>query len=244
MLSSTSDQAPHSPTVFVVDDDLSVRRALNRLLLSAGLRVLTFSSASEFFSGRGPEAPGCLLLDLRLPEISGLELLKSLRARDSILTTVLISAHGSIPVTVDAMKLGAVDFLTKPFDDCRLLDVVAAALSRSAARWRERQELAALRARYDTLTRRQREVCELVSRGLLNKQIAGELGTSEKTIKVHRAGVMTKMQVGSVAELVRLVDRLAARSRPEFPADDSPSSGATAWPLASGIDTLRSVSCA
>jgi FixJ family two-component response regulator len=205
---TTIDPSNHTSSVFVVDDEASVRRALDRLLRSAGHRVETFASASEFLASPAIAGPGCIVLDLQMPEITGIELLESAQIRESSLSAVLVSGHGNIPATVQAMKLGAIDFLTKPFDDTELLQVVDTALARSHARWTERQEISALQARYDSLTHRQREVCALVSRGLLNKQIAYELGTSEKTVKVHRAGVMSKMQAGSVAELVRIVDRL------------------------------------
>ena len=207
-MAATSERATPAPMVSVVDDDPSVQRALDRLLRSAGHRVQTFSSASEFLGRSAPDAPGCIVLDLQMPAVNGIELLESLRLAGSVLGAVVISGHGSIPATVKAMKLGAIDFLTKPVEDRRLLEVVAAAVSASTARWNDREELAMLRARYDSLTPRQREVCDLVSLGLLNKQIAYELGTSEKTVKVHRAGVMTKLRAGSVAELVRIVDRL------------------------------------
>jgi len=218
-----------APTVFVIDDEFPVRSGLVSQLRSAGHKVLMFPSAGEFVEGPAPDACGCLVARLQQPsDLPGLELLRALQRRESVLSTVLISRLASVPLGVHAMKLGAHDFLTVPYDHEHLLDVVDSALSLSASRWTERQALFVLRARYGTLTPRQREVCGLVSDGLLNKQIASALGTSERTIKVHRAGVMTKMQAGSVAELVRIVDRLAVGWARESEALAAPSYSAAA----------------
>jgi len=196
------------PSVFVVDDEPSVQRAFVRLLVSAGYQVRGFPSARAFLAEYRPVAPGCLILDLQMPEVTGLDLLETLRTTDPSLGVIFVSGRGDVPATAKAMKMGAVDFLTKPVDDAVLLEAVASASQRSAARWLEREEYARLSERHARLTPREREVCALVARGRLNKQIAFDLGTSEKTIKVHRARVMAKLGVESVAELVRLVDRL------------------------------------
>ena len=200
------------PRVFVVDDEPSVQTALVRLLVSAGYEARGFLSAGTFLAEYRPVAPGCLILDLQMPEVTGLDLLETLRTTDPVLGVIFVSGHGDVPATAKAMKMGAVDFLTKPVDDSVLLGAVASASQRSAERWVEQEERAKLTERHARLTPREREVCALVARGLLNKQIASDLGTSEKTIKVHRARVMDKLGVGSVAELVRFVDRLQARN--------------------------------
>jgi len=196
------------PSVFVVDDEPSVQTALVRLLVSAGYQARGFFSARAFLAEYRPVAPGCLILDLQMPEVTGLDLLETLRVMDSALSVIFVSGRGDVPATAKAMKLGAVDFLTKPVDEAVLLDAVASASQLSTERWIEREEQAQLTERHRRLTPREREVCALVARGRLNKQIAFDLGTSEKTIKVHRARVMVKLGVGSVAELVRFVDRL------------------------------------
>jgi FixJ family two-component response regulator len=198
------------PSVFVVDDEPSVQRALIRLLTSAGYQVRGFLSAQAFLAEYRPVAPGCLILDLQMPEVTGLDLLETLRTTDPSLGVIFVSGRGDVPSTAKAMKMGAVDFLTKPVDDAALLGAVASASERSAERWLEREEHARLTERHAQLTPREREVCALVASGRLNKQIAFALGTSEKTIKVHRARVMAKLGVQSVAELVRFVDRLRA----------------------------------
>ena len=196
------------PSVFVVDDEPSVQTAFIRLLVSAGYPARGFLSAQAFLAEYKPVAPGCLILDLHMPEVTGLDLLETLRTTDSALGVIFVSGRSDVPATAKAMKMGAVDFLTKPVDDAVLLDAVASASQRSVRRWTEREEHARLSERHGRLTPREREVCTLVARGHLNKQIASDLGTSEKTIKVHRARVMDKLGVGSVAELVRFVDRL------------------------------------
>jgi len=197
------------PIVFVVDDDASVRKSLSRLLRSGGYTAETFASATEFLaSGRHQQSPACLVLDVRMPGLTGMELQERLRALKSALAIIFITGHGDIPMSVEAMKGGAVDFLPKPFDDTQLLAAVAKAIAKSAHDRQTRGEIESIQERLATLTPREREVLELVVRGMLNKQVAADLGTVEKTIKVHRARVMEKMQVQSLAELVRLAERV------------------------------------
>ncbi len=194
-------------TVFIVDDDPSVRGGLSRLFKSVGLAVETFSSAAEFLErGRGEE-PACLVLDVRLPESSGLDLQAELAKAGVAIPIVFITGHGSVPISVRAMKAGAADFLEKPVDEQELLDAAHRALERDRQARRERAEVADLRRRLASLTPREREVLLYVAAGRLNKQIAADLGTSEKTVKVHRARVMEKMEVSSLAELARLAEK-------------------------------------
>jgi FixJ family two-component response regulator len=200
--------------VFVIDDDGLVRRALSRLLRSAGLQVQTFPSAKAFLDFAPPDRPACLVLDLQLPGPSGLELQAALIRAGRDIPIVFVTGHGDVPSSVRAMKSGAVDFLQKPFDGQELLGCVARALSRSREQRAERAERAVLQERSATLTPREREVLGLVVTGRLNKQIAGELGVAEKTVKVHRGRVMAKMQAGSVAELVRMVEKLGEERAP------------------------------
>ena len=195
--------------VFVVDDDPSMRRSLETLLRSVGLDVRLFSSAQEFMQARRPDAPGCLVLDVRLPGMSGLAFQEELAKTGVALPVIFITGHGDVPMTVRAMKAGAVEFLTKPFDDQVLLDAIHAAIERDRARRRDAASRAALMARYHQLTERERQVMKLVVTGRVNKQIAADLGLSLVTVKVHRGQVMRKMLAKSVAELVRMADRLA-----------------------------------
>jgi FixJ family two-component response regulator len=196
------------PIVFVVDDDPSVRRAIKRLIESEGLQVEVFGSAPEFLQGRRPDAPSCLVLDIRLPGISGLDFQPQLAECDIRIPIIFITGHGDIPMTVRAMKAGAVEFLTKPFRDEDLLDAIRLALERDRTRRQQEAEIAVLRERFESLTPREREILPLVVSGRLNKQIAAGLGTSEITVKVHRASVMRKMQAESLADLVRIAGRL------------------------------------
>jgi FixJ family two-component response regulator len=194
--------------VYVVDDDFSVREAIKSLIRSVGLRVETFGTAQEFLHSARPDAPGCVVLDVRLPGLSGLDLQRELAAHGIYLPVIFITGHGDIPMSVRAMKAGALEFLTKPFRDQDLLDAIQQALERDRSARQQRSETAEVRERFDSLTAREREVMGLVVSGLLNKQIAGELGTSEVTIKIHRSQVMKKMGAGSLAELVRMTEKL------------------------------------
>jgi FixJ family two-component response regulator len=209
--------------VFLVDDDDSVLRALGRLIKSAGYEVQTFVSARAFLdSGDFQKGPACLVLDVRMPGLNGLDLQRELQAARATLPIIFITGYGDIPTTVRAMKAGAVDFLPKPLKDTVLLRAIEQALARAARDQAERLDLEALSNRRDTLTPREREVMALVVRGLLNKQIAFELGTVEKTIKVHRARVMQKMGVDSLAELVRVADKIAAPTKTkQLPAEQA-----------------------
>ena len=199
--------APPSPTVFVVDDYAPVRSAVSRLLRAAGFAVAAFASPEEFLAQYDPHTPGCLVLDLDMPAVNGLELQRILARKGSVLPIIFLTGHGDVPKSVQAMKRGAIDFLTKPVNDENLLAAVRAAIEKDRALRREQTELSEIRARLATLTPREREVLEHVVTGKLNKQIAGDLGTVEQTVKVHRARVMQKMRVQSVAELVRLTER-------------------------------------
>jgi FixJ family two-component response regulator len=196
------------PIVFVIDDDPSVRRAIRRLIGSVGLQVELFGSAREFLHSSRPDAPSCLVLDIRLPGISGLDFQRELAVANVHIPIIFITAHGDIPMTVRAMKAGAVEFLTKPFHDQDLLDAIHVALERDRAKRKQEAEIAILVQRWESLTPREREVLPLVVSGLLNKQIAGEIGTSETTVKVHRGQLMRKMGADSLAELVRLAERI------------------------------------
>jgi FixJ family two-component response regulator len=197
-----------APTVFVVDDDPSFRRAIKRLVESVRLQVETFESAHPFLRSNRPDTPSCLVLDIRLPGISGLDFQRELAEANIHIPIIFITGHGDIPMTVRAMKAGAVEFLTKPFRDQDLLDAIQVALDRDRAKRQQEREIATLRNRLEFLTPREREVLPLVVSGLLNKQIAGKIGTSETTVKVHRSQLMRKMGAGSLAELVRLAQRI------------------------------------
>jgi FixJ family two-component response regulator len=198
---------PPPPTVFVVDDYAPVRKSISRLLRAAGFVVAAFASAEAFLTQYDPDTWGCLVLDVAMPTLNGLELQTILAKAGSLLPIIFLTGEGDIPKTVQAMKQGASDFLTKPVDDEDLLAAVRAAIEKDRALRQKRAELSEIRARLATLTRREREVLEYVVAGKLNKQIAGDLGTVEQTVKVHRARVMEKMKVQSLAELVRLMER-------------------------------------
>ena len=195
------------PTVFVVDDDGAIRKAVSRLLRSAGIAVAIFESPTEFLEQYDPNMPGCLVLDLAMPGFDGLQLQTALGEKGSILPIIFLSGHGDVSKSVQAMKCGAFDFLTKPVNAKNLLPVTRAAIERDAVARRERAELSEIRARVDTLTPRERELLEHVVAGKLNKQIACDLGITEATVKMHRARVLAKMKTQSVAELTRLTER-------------------------------------
>ena len=198
--------------VYVVDDDPSVRKALERLLRSADYDAKTFASAPEFLDFTCPDTPGCLILDIKMPRLSGLELQDRLSEKGISLPIIFITGHGTVPASVRAFKAGAMDFLQKPFKERELLDAVSRAIEKHRRLRREQKEIKALHARLETLTPREREVFSLVASGLLNKQVAFELGITEKTIKVHRARVMQKMGARSLADLVRFAQKLGIRS--------------------------------
>src|SRR6266568_9363879 len=205
--------APPSPTIFVVDDYAPVRRAVSRLLHAAGFAVVAFGSPQEFLAQYDPRIPGCLVLDLDMPAVNGFELQRILAAKGSVLPIIFLTGHGDIPKSVQAMKRGASDFLTKPVNDKDLLAAVRVAIERDALARREQAKLSEICARLDTLTPREREVLEHVIAGKSNKQTAGDLGVTEATIKMHRARVMAKMKVQAVADLVRLAERCGIKRK-------------------------------
>ena len=204
--------------MFVIDDEPAVVKAISRLLRSAGFKVETFDSASRFLADHDPRVSGCMVLDVTMPEITGLDLQQKLLTHGRALPIVFLTGRGDIPMSVRAMKNGAADFLTKPVNDQILIDAVQRALEREKAERQERIDREHIRARLATLTPREREVLQLIADGMLNKQVASELGTVEKTIKVHRARIMMKMEVESFAELVRMVER--AEGDPGSPLQD------------------------
>lgn len=202
-----------APSVFVIDDDPSVRSSLKFLLSTVGLQAETFDSAASFLHKKRPDVPSCLVLDVRLPGLSGIDFQCELAARNIFIPIVFLTGHGDIPMSVRAMKAGAVEFLTKPFRDQDLLDAVRVAIDRDRARREQETETAAIRQRFECLTSREREVVSMVVSGMLNKQIAAELGTAESTVKVQRSRAMEKMQADSLAHLIKMMQRVQPRSQ-------------------------------
>lgn len=200
------------PIVFVVDDESAVGVSIKRLLHSVGLEARHFTSASEFLRAKRPDAPGCIVLDVRLPDLSGLDLQQELAKANVDLPVIFVTGHADIPMTVRAMKAGAVEFLTKPFREQELLEAVQRAISRHRQTRDQRASMRVLQSRYELLTPREREVFPLVASGLLNKQVAAELNASEKTIKVHRGQLMQKMEAHSLSDLIRMAEQLGVLS--------------------------------
>jgi len=208
---ASGKKSVREPIVFIIDDDVSMRRALTNLIQSVGLEVEAFGSASELLKGKLPEVASCLVLDIRLPGLSGLDLQTELAKANIHIPIIFITGHGDIPMTVRAMKGGAVDFLTKPFRDQDLLDAVVSAIDRDRKRREADKTVASLRALFDTLSSREREVLGFVAAGLMNKQIAAELDLAEITVKIYRGHVMKKMQARSLADLIRMTEALGIR---------------------------------
>jgi RNA polymerase sigma factor (sigma-70 family) len=202
-----------APLVFVVDDDASVRSSLKFLLSTVGLQAETFDSADSFLHKKRSDVPSCLVLDVRLPGLSGLDFQRELAVRNICIPIVFLTGHGDIPMSVRAMKAGAVEFLTKPFRDQDLLDAVRIALDRDRARREQEKEVTDLRRRFDSLTSREQEVASMVVAGMLNKQIAAELGTAESTVKVQRSRAMEKMQAESLADLIKMIQKVQPLSQ-------------------------------
>jgi FixJ family two-component response regulator len=209
--SAKSVESPDRPIVFVVDDDASMRQALARLFQSVQLRAEVFASPQEFLQSERPVVPSCLVLDVRLPGVSGLDFQAELAKADVRIPIVFITGHGDIPMTVRAMKAGAVDFLAKPFRDQDLLDAATAAIQRDQKRREHEKAVAGLKVHFEALTAREREIMALVTSGLMSKQIAAEIGLSEITVKVHRSHLMKKMEARSVADLVRMAEALGVK---------------------------------
>jgi FixJ family two-component response regulator len=210
---TTRTSSTDESVVFVVDDDQVMLGALSSLFRSVGLSVVTFQSATELLQHQLPDVPSCLVLDIRLPRLSGLDLQAELRASGVMIPIIFITGHGDIPMSVRAMKAGAIDFLTKPFRDWEILDAVTDALKRDRERRKEEKSNSDIHTRFASLTPRQRQVMSLVTSGLLNKQIAAEIGLAEMTVKIHRAHVMRKMGARSLADLVMIAERLGVRGR-------------------------------
>jgi FixJ family two-component response regulator len=209
--SSREPASANEPIVFVIDDDVAVRTTLSSLFRSVGLRAELFGSAREFAQTKMPDVASCLVLDIRLPGVSGLELQAELAEADIRVPIIFMTGHGDIPMSVQAMKSGAIDFLTKPFRDQDILDAVTKAIERDQKRRENEKRVSELRIQFDCLTSREREVMKLVAAGLMNKQIAAELGITEITVKVHRAHMMQKMKASSLIDLVRISDLLGVR---------------------------------
>ena len=209
----TPERAESQPIVVIVDDDESIRRAVSNLVRSVGLRAETFASALEFLAAKRPDGPCCLILDVRLPGLSGLDFQTELAKAKKETPIIFLTGHGDIPMTVKAMKAGAVEFLTKPFREQDLLDAVQEALTRARSAYEVDRAVSELKAKFGTLTAREQEVMGWVAGGLLNKQVAAEIGVTEITVKVHRANLTRKMGAKSLADLVRMADALGIRRK-------------------------------